>query len=77
MSPRRADPKLADRRKEALERAGYAEILEKGIQGTTLDSVVARAGSSHADLLERLGAHDLRHGRHADACGGGGDECPA
>ncbi len=51
MSPRRADPKLADRRKEALERAGYAEILEKGIQGTTLDSVVARAGSSKGGAL--------------------------
>jgi AcrR family transcriptional regulator len=51
MSPRRADPKLADRRREALVKAGYAEILEKGIQGTTLDSVVARANSSKGGAL--------------------------
>jgi len=51
MSPRRANPELADRRRTALVKAGYAEILEKGIQGTTLDSVVARAGSSKGGAL--------------------------
>jgi len=51
MSPRRPDPALADRRKETLVKAGYAEILEVGIQGTTLDSVVARAGSSKGGAL--------------------------
>jgi len=51
MSPRRPDPQLADRRKEALVKAGYAEILEVGIQGTTLDSVVARGGSSKGGAL--------------------------
>jgi TetR/AcrR family transcriptional regulator, transcriptional repressor of bet genes len=51
MSPRRADPELADRRRDALVRAGYAEILEKGIPKTTLDSVVARAGSSKGGAL--------------------------
>ncbi len=51
MSPRRRDPVLADRRREALVRAGYAEIVEKGIQATTLDSVVARAGSSKGGAL--------------------------
>ncbi len=51
MSPRRADPALAERRREALVKAGYAEILERGIQGTTLDSVVARAGSSKGGAL--------------------------
>jgi AcrR family transcriptional regulator len=51
MSPRRADPVLADRRREALVRAGYGEILEKGIQKVTLDSVVARAGSSKGGAL--------------------------
>src|SRR5208283_116302 len=51
MSPRRANPELADRRRDALVRAGYAEILEKGIQSTTLDSVVARAGSSKGGAL--------------------------
>jgi len=51
MSPRRADPVLADRRREALIRAGYAEILEKGIGEVTLDSVVARAGSSKGGAL--------------------------
>ncbi len=51
MSPRRADTGLRDRRRESLIRAGYAEILEKGIQATTLDSVVARAGSSKGGAL--------------------------
>ena len=51
MSPRRADPALADRRREALVKAGYAEIVEKGIQGVTLDSVVTRAGSSKGGAL--------------------------
>ncbi|MGA2984997.1 MAG: TetR/AcrR family transcriptional regulator [Terriglobia bacterium] len=51
MSPRRANPELADRRRDVLVRAGYAEVLEKGIQATTLDSVVARAGSSKGGAL--------------------------
>jgi AcrR family transcriptional regulator len=51
VSPRRADPELADRRRGALIRAGYAEVLEKGISGVTLDSVVARAGSSKGGAL--------------------------
>lgn len=51
MSPRRANPELADQRREALARAGYAEILDKGIQALTLDSVVARAGSSKGGAL--------------------------
>lgn len=51
MSPRRANPELAERRRDALIRAGYAEILEKGIQATTIDSVVERAGSSKGGAL--------------------------
>ncbi|MGH9434982.1 MAG: TetR/AcrR family transcriptional regulator [Terriglobia bacterium] len=51
MSPRRANPELAVRRREALIRAGYAEILEKGIQATTIDSVVKRAESSKGGAL--------------------------
>jgi AcrR family transcriptional regulator len=51
MSPRRADPGLAARRREVLVKAGYAEILEKGIDGLTLDSVVARAESSKGGAL--------------------------
>lgn len=51
MSPRRADPALAGRRREALVRAGYAEVLERGIQGITLDSVVARASFSKGGAL--------------------------
>ena len=51
MSPRRADPGLAARRREVLVKAGYAEILEKGIDGLTLDSVVARAQSSKGGAL--------------------------
>src|SRR5271157_1807389 len=51
MSPRRANPELADRRRDVLVRAGYAEILEKGVPGLTFDSVVARAGSSKGGAL--------------------------
>ncbi len=51
MSPRRVDPDLADRRRDALIKAGYAEILEKGLQVVTLDAVVARAGSSKGGAL--------------------------
>jgi AcrR family transcriptional regulator len=51
MSPRRANPELANRRREALVKAGYAEILEKGIGATTIDSVVARAKSSKGGAL--------------------------
>ena len=51
MSPRRADPALAERRRAELIKAGYAEILQKGIQGTTIDSVIARAGSSKGGAL--------------------------
>jgi TetR/AcrR family transcriptional regulator, transcriptional repressor of bet genes len=48
---RRPDPSLAERRRAQLIKAGYAEILEKGIQGVTIDSVVARAGSSKGGAL--------------------------
>jgi AcrR family transcriptional regulator len=51
MSPRKANSELAGRRREALEKAGYAEVLEKGIDATTLDSVVARADSSKGGAL--------------------------
>ncbi|HEX5483712.1 MAG TPA: TetR/AcrR family transcriptional regulator [Terriglobia bacterium] len=51
MSPRRANPELAERRREALIKAGYAEILEKGIPSTTIDSVVERAGTSKGGAL--------------------------
>ncbi len=51
MSPRRADPKLAGRRRDALIKAGYAEILEKGVPALTLDAVVGRAGSSKGGAL--------------------------
>jgi len=51
MSPRRRDPELRARRRETLVKAGYAEILEKGIDGVTLDSVVARADSSKGGAL--------------------------
>ena len=51
MSPRRADPVLADRRRDTLIRAGYAEILGTGIEAFTLDAVVERAGSSKGGAL--------------------------
>lgn len=49
--PRRADPENAERRRDALVRAGYAEIVDKGIHGMTLDSVVVRAGTSKGGAL--------------------------
>jgi TetR/AcrR family transcriptional regulator, fatty acid metabolism regulator protein len=51
MSPRRVDLELTARRREALIKAGYAEILEKGLHSTTIDSVVARANSSKGGAL--------------------------
>jgi AcrR family transcriptional regulator len=51
MSPRRADPVLAGRRREALIKAGYAEVLEKGVPGLTIDGVVARAATSKGGAL--------------------------
>ncbi len=51
MSPRRANLELANRRRDALIKAGYAEIVEKGIEAVTIDSVVARAGSSKGGAL--------------------------
>ncbi len=58
MSPRRIDPELNARRRDALIRAGYAEILEKGIHSTTLDSVVARANSSKGGALHYFRTKD-------------------
>src|SRR5689334_25346147 len=58
MSPRLRDPALAARRRAELIKAGYAEILDKGIQGTTLDSVVARAGSSKGGALHYFRTKD-------------------
>jgi hypothetical protein len=46
MSPRRVNPELTSRRREALPGAGYAEVLERRIEATKRDSVVARADSS-------------------------------
>jgi AcrR family transcriptional regulator len=51
MSPRRVDPVLTARRREELIKAGYAEILEKGLADTTIDGVVARAESSKGGAL--------------------------
>jgi AcrR family transcriptional regulator len=51
MCPRRANPELRKRRREDLIRAGYAEILDKGLHATTLDSVVERARSSKGGAL--------------------------
>jgi TetR/AcrR family transcriptional repressor of bet genes len=51
MSPRRVDHELTARRREALIKAGYAEILDKGLHATTIDSVVVRASSSKGGAL--------------------------
>ncbi len=42
---------MTARRRSELIRAGYAEILEKGIHRLTIDSVVQRAGSSKGGAL--------------------------
>ena len=51
MSPRRANPALAERRREVLIKAGYAEILEKGLPSLTVDNLAERAGSSKGGSL--------------------------
>jgi AcrR family transcriptional regulator len=51
MCARRIDPELTERRRAELIKAGYEEILENGIQNTTLDAVVTRAGSSKGGAL--------------------------
>jgi AcrR family transcriptional regulator len=56
--PRHVDPVLTARRRAELIKAGYAEILERGIQGTTLDSVVERAGSSKGGALHYFPTKD-------------------
>ena len=56
--PRRVDPILTARRRTELIKAGYAEILARGIQGTTLDSVVERAGSSKGGALHYFPTKD-------------------
>lgn len=58
MSPRRVDLELNARRREALIHAGYAEILEKGVPATTIDSVVARANSSKGGALHYFRTKD-------------------
>jgi len=51
VSPRRANPELTERRREVLVKAGYAEILEKGLPGLTIEGVVERARSSKGGAL--------------------------
>ena len=51
MCARQIDPELQERRREAIIRAGYAEILEKGVQGISISSVGARANSSKGGTL--------------------------
>src|SRR5574340_1844388 len=58
MSPRRVDPELTARRRETLIKAGYAEILDKGLNATTIDSVVARANSSKGGALHYFHSKD-------------------
>lgn len=56
--PRRVDPVLTARRRAELIKAGYAEILERGIHSTTIDSVVARAESSKGGALHYFHTKD-------------------
>ena len=51
MCARQVDPVRRERAREPIIKAGYAEILEKGIQGVTIDGVVARAESSKGGAL--------------------------
>jgi len=63
MSPRKVNTENQDRRREAIIKAGYAEILQKGIQGTTIDSVVARANLSKGGALHYFrNKEDLLYG---------------
>ena len=55
---RRADPVLTARRRAELIKAGYAEILERGLHGISIDSVVARAGSSKGGALHYFPTKD-------------------
>ena len=58
MSPRRANPELAERRREALIKAAYAEILERGVAALTIDAVVVRAGTSKGGALHYFHTKD-------------------
>lgn len=58
MSPRRVDLELNARRRQELIRAGYAEVLEKGISAVTIDSVVARANFSKGGALHYFRTKD-------------------
>ena len=51
MSPRRHNAKLEAIRKEALVRAGYAAVVEKGLEGLTIETTAQRAGSSKGGAL--------------------------
>jgi AcrR family transcriptional regulator len=51
MCARQIDLVRRDRAREPIIKAGYAELLEKGIQGVTIDGVVARARSSKGGAL--------------------------
>ena len=55
---RRPDPVLAGRRRETLIKAGYAEILEKGVPNLTIDGVVARAQTSKGGALYYFATRD-------------------
>jgi AcrR family transcriptional regulator len=58
MSPRRVNTEILERRRESLIKAGYAEILEKGVCGTTLASVISRAGISKGGALHYFRSRD-------------------
>ncbi len=58
MSPRRPDPALTQRRRDDLIRAGYAEIVDKGVGALTLDAVVARAATSKGGALHYFPTKD-------------------
>jgi len=51
MSPRKANPELTERRRDLLVKASFAEILEKGLPGLTIEGVVDRAGLSKGGAL--------------------------
>lgn len=55
---RKVDPVLTAHRREALIKAGYAEILEKGVPNLTIDGVVARAQTSKGGALHYFRTRD-------------------
>jgi AcrR family transcriptional regulator len=58
MSPRRVNLEITERRRDALIKAAYAEILDRGVAALTIDGVVVRAGTSKGGALHYFRTKD-------------------